>query len=138
MGLAEKKALKEFQTTIYPDFEARIKALVGSATEIDIEWDAMAVDGQAHLYNDCLPKVFFEPLLSALENIVSDDLGKEALEQKLKKIKITNTNAFHNSRGFEFTEGTLTLDHRPTVNTAHQVDQDQRTDAITKKLETGL
>src|SRR5690349_23914181 len=90
MGLAEKRALKEFQDKSYKQLTSEINKLAGYNIEFDIKWDNIALADYTHLYEEGFSKVYFEPIIGALKEITSDDMGKEALKETLKKVVIKN------------------------------------------------
>ncbi|SEN10944.1 hypothetical protein SAMN05444354_1315 [Stigmatella aurantiaca] len=136
MGLAERRAAKEFETKRFPQFKKDIDAAAGFDVPVTVHWDTLALEEQTHLYDECWPKVYFEPLIAALKAITVDDMGKEALKGGLKKIEIQNrTDISYGDRMAAFEGGTLVLDHKPHTNVD---DIQQRTDGIRKLLESKL
>lgn len=136
MGLAERRAAKNFETNLFPGFLKQIHEAAGFAVPVEIAWDTLAADEQAHLYEESWPKVYFHPLIAALKAIAVDDMGKEALQGGLKKVVIRNQ-ADNSSYMYwaSFEGGALTLDHKPTTNID---DVEQRTDSLREALEKGL
>lgn len=135
MGLAERRAAKNFQDETYPKLKAEIDAAAGFETNLEIDWTSLATDDMAHLYEECWPKVYFRPLVDAFTAVCVDDMGKEALAEGLKQIVIKNENDRSNPNGFTFEGGVLTIDHKPTTNVD---DVKDRASAIQKLLEKGL
>ncbi len=136
MGLAERRAIKAFQDDHLPEFHKKIKEAFGLEVPVEINWDSIALEGEAHLYDECWPKVYFEPLIDGLKAVGRDDMGKEALQGSLKKIIIQNTTgAYYGDRWASFENGVLTLDHLPTTN-ADSVQE--RTDGLVQTLEKNL
>lgn len=136
MGLAERRAAKEFETKRFPQFKKDIDEAAGFEVPVTVQWDTLAVEEQSNLYDECWPKVYFEPLIAALKSITSDDMGKEALKAGLKKIEIQNrSGTTSGERIASFEGGTLLLDHKPHTNVD---DIQQRTDGIRKLLESKL
>lgn len=88
MGLAERRAIKAFQDTTYPELEQQIHAAAGTAIPIEVDWSSLAFDGYAESYAECLPKVFFIPLIKGFEKITFDDMGKEAVKDGISKIVV--------------------------------------------------
>ncbi|HYV48388.1 MAG TPA: hypothetical protein VFA20_26190 [Myxococcaceae bacterium] len=136
MGLAERRAAKEFETKRFPQYVADIEKAAGFAVPVEVAWEQLAKEGESHLYDECWGKVYFEPLITALKSITRDDMGKEALKAGLKKIQIQNTKGNYYGDGMpELAGGTLVLEHEPHSN----VDNiDERATSITKALEKGL
>ncbi|WP_223644072.1 hypothetical protein [Corallococcus sp. EGB] len=136
MGLAERRAAKEFETKRFPQFKKDIDEAAGFEVPVTVAWDTLTLEGESHLYDECWPKVYFVPLIEALKGITIDDMGKEALKSSLKKIEIQNRADTGNaSRIASFENGTLLLDNNPHTN----VDEvTERTKAIQSLLESKL
>ncbi len=135
MGLRERRAVKNYEENIFPEQKARIDAAYGSAIEVDVDWDAIAVDGMDHMYDEAFTKVYFDTIAGVFERIAIDDFGREALQAGVTKVAITNSDSFSNHRGFSFEEGVFTLDHKPTYNIDSVTD---RVDNGAKLLEDAL
>jgi hypothetical protein len=136
MGLAERRAAKDFETNRFPQLQKDIHAAAGFAVPVEVDWDSIAMEGASSSYDETWPKIYFQPLIQALKSIAADDMGKEALKGALKKITIVNRhNYFDASKLALFDQGTLTLDHHPTTN-AYAIDS--RAKAIQKLLESKL
>lgn len=133
MGLLEKRALKKFEDETYPKLWARINEAAGFEVPITVKWDTLAEEGYGHLYEEAFDKVFFKPLLGAIKSVCIDDLGREALRDGLKAVKIQG----EGSGEVSFTKGILSLTFNPVAN----LDESQvkeRTKTIQTALETGL
>jgi hypothetical protein len=52
MGLAERRASKQFQEMIYPDLKAAIDQAAGFEVTIAVDWESLALEDQAELYGD--------------------------------------------------------------------------------------
>jgi len=136
MGLNERRAAKEFETKRFPQLQQEIHAAVGFAVPLEVDWDSITLEGAASSYDETWTKIYFQPLIKALQNISADEMGKEAIKGALKKITISNRhNHFDASKMVSFDQGTLQLDHHPTTN-AHAIDS--RAKAIQKLLESKL
>ncbi|OVE76813.1 hypothetical protein BVX98_04680 [bacterium F11] len=135
MGLAEKRAVKEFQDGAFPGLKKQIDEAAGFDVPLDVNWDSLGVEGLAHLYADAFEKVYFIPVIEALKKICADDMGKEALKGSLKNIVLSNTEDKSGEAGIGYEGGTLKIDHKPTTNIG---DVSLRTNAIVKKLESAL
>ncbi|MBJ6760249.1 hypothetical protein JGU66_05705 [Myxococcaceae bacterium JPH2] len=137
MGLAERRAAKKFEDTLYPPLKQQVETAAHFAVPVDVNWQSLATDEQAHLYDECWPKVYFTPLIEALEGITTDDMGRDALKAGLHRIVIRNTGGIYSASGafVTFEGGVLTLDHEPCTNVD---DTRDRRDAIQKTLEKAL
>ncbi len=134
MGLAERRATLEFQTTTFPGLKKQIETAAGFEVPMEIDWPSLAQPNDAHLYNEYWTQIYFEPLVRAFQAVCADDLGKEALKNGLKKIEITNSGERYDERAFSFEGGVLKIDHKLT-NVDHL---DIRTNKVVSLLEQGL
>ncbi len=136
MGLAERRAVKEFEEKRFPQLKKDIDQAAGFEVPVTVHWDTLAKEGMSHLYDGCWPKVYFQPLVEAFKAITFDDMGKEALKASLKKIEIQSRSGNSSSRRVaSFDNGTLLLDHEPHTNVD---DIKDRTKAIRELLESKL
>ena len=136
MGLAERRAAKDFETFRFQSLKAAIDKAAGFEVAMEVDWDSLATEGQAHLYDDSWAKVYFRPLAEALSQICRDDLGKEALQDGLKSIKVQNRSGCYNGDNWaHFSKGELVLDHEPCSNVDYV---DERTNGLVTTLEAAL
>jgi hypothetical protein len=135
MGLAERRAIEHFKTDDYPDWQARITSAAGFEVPVEVMWEELGVADYADSYGDFFVKVYFQPLVDALNGITFDDLGKTALREGLKKIVVRNTGQYSSTTGITFTDGVLTFDHQPHVNVDYGED---RAKGMRQTLESGL
>jgi hypothetical protein len=105
MGLAEKRWAADKKKTEEPAFVSTIKATLGFAVPIEIDWEGFSenLDEAQYITHDSygLPN-----LVKALSTITADDLGKEAIKDALKKIVISAGKADDTS--FTFEKGVIT------------------------------
>ncbi len=135
MGLAERRAAKEFQDKTYPALLTDLQKAAGFPIEVDINWDQLAEEGQAHLYKDTWPDIYFKPVIEAFRQIARDDMGKEALKAGVKKVEVRNSKgASAPHTAIEFNDGTLQIDHR----LANSGDVKDRTKYIIEVVEKAL
>jgi hypothetical protein len=141
MGLAERRAIKEYQDTRYPELKKKNDAAAGFDVPMEIHWDKIAIEGEADRYNDDyhLTDTFFTPLIEALGRVAGDTMGKETLKDGLKKVVITydpqTATASNYEKGWPFENGVLTINYQPGANSA---DHEEKVDAIVRNLEAGL
>jgi hypothetical protein len=64
-----------------------------------------------------------------------DDLGKNAIRAGLSKIVIKNAGQFYSTAGISFTDGVLTIDHKPHTNVEYG---EERAKGLQRALEAGL
>jgi hypothetical protein len=133
MGLAERKAASQFEETVYPKLKKEMDAAAHFDVPVEVDWNTLATEGYQHLYEEAWTKVYFTPLIGALQALAVDELGRETLRSTLKRVVIRNTTgASSGSRMVRFQDGVLTLDHEPVSNVD---DVEDRQAAIQKALE---
>jgi hypothetical protein len=135
MGLAERRGVENFKTGSYPAWKERIDEKAGFEVDVEVEWDSLGEPGHAEEYERQFPKIYFEPLVGALEAITIDDLGRKALKEGLKKVVVKNSDTYYSPTGFAFSGGVLTIDHQPHYNVDYW---EERRDALRRLLEDGL
>jgi len=87
MGLNERRKVKELQDVTIPGRVKEIEEICGKAIPYDIDWDSLADSAEALNFLD---NVSCHRLNMALRMICQDDMGKEAVREGLKKIKLKN------------------------------------------------
>jgi hypothetical protein len=136
MGLAERRATKDFQDKLFPTLKAEIEKLAGFAVPLEINWEQLAKDDYASSYDESWKKVFFQPVIDALKKITRDQMGKDAIKSGLKKVVFCNTKgAYSPSSAITFTGGELVVDHDPVTNIDYI---DDRTNHMVTILEKAL
>ncbi len=137
MGLAEKRAMNEFQENEWPKMLARMKAAAGYELEIVPMWDTLVPhEKNAPKYTHYFEQFFVLPIENAFKDFSKDSFTKKAVESGIKKITISNTKGNYFSTGYV----TITL---PEVNLEWDlwtnVDRlDERTKTIKEAIEKAL
>lgn len=116
MGLAERRAVKAFQDEKLGALTKSLNDAAGFDVALEIDWDALAIDGFDHMYEEAWTKIFFKPVEAAFSEICCDDMGKEALQAALKQLVFKNSGQFSNPSGITFEGGVLTVDHKADSN----------------------
>lgn len=88
MGLAEKRTAESIKTEKLPAFEAKLKDKAGYDIKVDINWDTFTAYDQYPLTR---LDIVFDDLESFVKKICSDDMGKEALQDKMSTIQLINS-----------------------------------------------
>lgn len=141
LGLGDRRALESYQQTVYPAQLAAIQKAVGFELPIEVHWDAIAKEGEGANYQHegYWTKIYFVPLIEALSKVAGDDMGKQAVKGKLKKVIVTFDDASAPStayiNGVKFDGGVLTINFRPFTNVD---DVKDRAEAIQLELEGKL
>jgi hypothetical protein len=87
MGLNERRQIKELQEVTFPGRVKEIEEICGAPIPYEVNWDSMADDGEALRFID---NISCHRLNMALRMICQDDLGKQAVREGLKLVKLSN------------------------------------------------
>ncbi len=87
MGLNERRKVKELQEVTFPGRVKEIEEICGAAIPYEIEWESIADDAGALNFID---NVSCHRLNMALRMICQDDMGKQAVREGLKLVKLKN------------------------------------------------
>ena len=135
MGLAERRASKEFQDKQFPDLRNEIHKVAGFPVPIEVNWDQIAVEGQVDYYKEAWTEIFFKPVIDALRQIGRDDMGKDALKSGLKKIEFRNSAGNYSpGSAITFQNGMIVVDHE----LSNVGDTKERTKYLIEIIEKGL
>ncbi|KAF2507402.1 hypothetical protein [Flavobacterium foetidum] len=88
MGLAEKRLAESIKTEKLPAFEAKLKDKAGYDIKVDIDWNSFTAYDEYPLSR---LEIVFDDIESFVKKICSDDMGKEALQDKMTTINLTNS-----------------------------------------------
>ena len=141
LGLAERRAIAGYKQDKWPAIEQAIHKAAGFDVPVEVEWDQLAIPGDASRYADdeYFGKTIFQPLTAALTSITADQMGRDALKAKLQRIHVRfdeKTAPVSNyPNGVSFQGGVLEINWRPFSNTN---DVDDRTKALTQVMEKNL
>lgn len=136
MGLAEKRAVAAYQKDKYPAWLQKLNAVCGYELTYEIAWDQLAKEGYGPEYPTMFDYNFFQPLEIALKSICQDDLGKDSLKEKIKKVSITSTRSWC-SMEVSVDGDTLKIDADPSYERSNGSVTDY-SDRIRTKLEAAL
>ena len=87
MGLNERRKIKELQDVTFPGRVKEIEEICGKAIPYEVDWNSLADDAEGLNFIDNLS---CHRLNMALRVICQDDMGKEAVREGLKSIKLKN------------------------------------------------
>ncbi|HEY2017596.1 MAG TPA: hypothetical protein VGH38_29020 [Bryobacteraceae bacterium] len=87
MGLNERRKIKELQDTTFPGRVKEIEEICGAPVPYEVDWDSLKDDLEALNFID---NISCHRLNMALRVICQDELGKEAVREGLKQIKLKN------------------------------------------------
>jgi hypothetical protein len=87
MGLAERRKIKELQDVTFPERVREIEEICGAPIPYEVDWDSLADDAEGLNFLDNLS---CHRLNMALRVICQDAMGKEAVREGLKKVRLKN------------------------------------------------
>ena len=141
IGLAERRAIAAYREGKYPALEKAIREAAGFDLPVEVHWDQLTIPGEAGNYMDdeFFGRTIFEPLAAGLRAVAKDQMGRDALRQKLQRIRVrydqATAPASNYPNGLKFEGGALDVNWRPYANTS---DFQPRVDAVVQVLEKGL
>src|SRR3954451_12833636 len=106
MGLNERRKIKELQDVTFPGRVKEIEEICGQPIPYDVDWESLADDAEALAFIDNIS--CHRPNM-ALRVICKDDMGKQAVRDGLKKIKLRNVKD-KPAMKMTFDGGTLEMD----------------------------
>jgi hypothetical protein len=105
MGLNERRKIKELQETTLPGRVREIEEICGKAIPYEVDWDSLADDAEGLNFLDNLS---CHRLNMALRAICLDDMGKEAVRDGLRLVRLKNVKD-RASMEITFKEGVLEM-----------------------------
>ena len=105
MGLNERRKVKELQEQTFPGRVKEIEEICGARIPYEVNWDSLADDAQALNYID---NISCHRLNMALRVICQDDMGKAAVRDGLKVVKLGNVKD-PAARSIAFSSGVLEM-----------------------------
>jgi hypothetical protein len=105
MGLNERRKIKELQESTLPGRVKEIEEICGKAIPYEVDWDSLADDAEALNFLDNISCHRFN---MALRTICMDEMGKEAVREGLRLIKLKNVKD-KGDMSISFNEGVLEM-----------------------------
>jgi len=105
MGLIERRKVKELQEETLPGRVKEIAEICGAPIPYDVDWESFADDIEALNYLD---NISCHRLNMALRVICQDELGKSAVRDTIKQVKLKNVKDKGQVR-IAFDKGTLKM-----------------------------
>lgn len=130
MGLNERRKIKEHQDTIIPERTKELAEITGSEIVYEIDWDSFADDLEGLNFLDNLS---CHRINMAMRVICRDELGREAIAESVKRIRLKNVPAL-TDRSISFEGGVLEM-HIPYALRTEGMYSDNE---IRQTLEKGL
>lgn len=130
MGLQERRLIQTLQQDTLPARSAEIAEICGVAVPYEVDWDSLGQDGQALNFVD---NTACHRLNMALRVICLDEMGKQAVREGLKQVKLVNV-ATPELKQLRFAGGVLEI-HNAFAHGAQGMHSDGEIRAL---LEAGL
>ena len=130
MGLNERRKIKELQDETFPGRVKEIEEICGKAIPYEVDWESLADDPQGLNFID---NISCHRLNMALRPICHDEMGKQAVRDGLKLVKLKNVKD-QSARKISFSGGVLEM-HVPYAAGASGMFGDNE---IRQLLEQGL
>ena len=105
MGLQERQMIRDLTEKTLPEREKEITEICGGTARYDVDWDSLANDAEALRFLDNLS---CHRLNMALRSISIDPMGKEALRDGLKSVKLRNVKSKEEMK-MDFRDGVLEM-----------------------------
>ena len=105
MGLIERRKMKELQDQTLPGRVKEIEEICGAPIPYEVDWDSFADDIEGLNYLD---NISCHRLNMALRVICQDELGKSAVRDSLKQVKLKNVKD-ESRRRLAFEKGILEM-----------------------------
>jgi hypothetical protein len=87
MGLNERRKIKELQDVTFPERVKEIQEICGAPIPYEVDWDSLSDDPEGLNFID---NISCHRLNMALRVICQDDMGKQAVREGLKLVKLKN------------------------------------------------
>ena len=130
MGLNERRKVKELQDTVLPGRVKEIEEICGKAIPYDVDWDSIQDEAEALNFLD---NVSCHRLNMALRMICMDEMGKEAVREGLKTVKLKNVKAA-SGKQLLFQDGVLEMQCAYAQGLSGAFSDGEIRELLTKKL----
>jgi len=130
MGLNERRKIKELQDVTFPARVQEIKEICGAPIAYEVDWESLADDAEGLNFIDNLS---CHRLNMALRVICQDDLGKQAVREGLRLIKLKNVKDKAAMR-LDFTGGVLEMHCAYAQRTDGMFSDNQIRELLVQKL----
>jgi hypothetical protein len=130
MGLNERRKIEELKTVTFPGRVKEIEEICGKAIQYEVDWTSLADDAEALNFIDNLS---CHRLNMGLRVICQDEMGKEAVRDGLKLIKLKNVKNKSDMK-LSFDGGILEMHCAYALRTDGMYSDNEIRDFMVKKL----
>lgn len=130
MGLEERRKIKELQEVTLPGRVKEIEEICGKGIPYEVDWASLADDAEGLNFLDNLS---CHRLNMALRTICIDDLGREAVRDGLKLVKLKNVKS-RDAMRMTFDDGVLEMHCAYALRTDGMFSDNEIREALLAKL----
>jgi hypothetical protein len=130
MGLDERRRVKELQDVTLPGRVKDIEEICGAPISYEVDWDSIKDDATALNFLD---NISCHRLNMALRGICTDDMGKEAVRDGLKLVKLKNVKTTDEMK-MTFEKGVLEMHCAYALGASGMFNDNQIQAVLTKGL----
>lgn len=130
MGLQERQMIRDLSEKTLPEREKEITEICGGTARYEVDWDSLTNDAEGLRFLD---NISCHRLNMALRTISMDPMGKDALRDGLKTVKLRNVKSKEEMK-MEFSNGVLEMHCAYALRTDGMFNDSE----IYKKLMGGL
>lgn len=130
MGLNERRKVEELKRDVFPGRVLEIEEICGKAIPYEIDWVSISDDATALNYIDNLS---CHRLNMALRMICQDEMGKQAVRESMKLVKLKNVKDVE-SRQISFVDGVLEMHCAYALGASGMIDDNEIRQFLEKSL----
>jgi hypothetical protein len=130
MGLNERRKIKELQETVLPGRIKEIEEICGKGIPYEVDWESLADDAEGLNFLD---NISCHRLNMALRTICTDDMGREAVRDSLRLIKLKNVKDKNDMR-ISFEDGVLEMNCAYALRTDGMYSDNEIREVLMSKL----
>lgn len=130
MGLNERRKIKELQDNVLPGRVKEIEEICGVPIPYEVDWDSLSDDMEGLNFLDNLS---CHRLNMALRSICQDEMGKEAVREGIKLVKLKNVKT-REEVSITFENGVLEMHCAYALRTDGMINDNDIYHFVVKKL----
>ncbi len=130
MGLNQRRKIEDLKTNTFPGRVKEIEEICGKGIAYEIDWDSLADDAEGLNFID---NISCHRLNMALRVICQDEMGKQAVRDGLKLVKLKNVKD-KSAMKMTFDQGVLEMHCAYAMKTDGMYSDNQIRDLLVSKL----
>lgn len=128
MGLEERRKIKELKEVAIPERERELKEITGADICYEVDWESFDLEALNFLDNLSCFRVAM-----AMRVVCSDELGKEAVAEGVKRIRLKNAKTVEEMK-LGLSDGVLELHNAHALRTSGMHSDNAIRDILVKNL----